>query len=131
MVSHLARDATDAEILLFIDQWICLMEAEDYEAAYAYTAHSPSMGWTPALIRQVVKSYDECLTTQRITLEGRATDVHQHKEVHRYPASRFGSIGYVWYDLNVDHVVSDLTATFDLQADGHGLMLVLNDIHVM
>lgn len=128
---HLLHNATDAEIVHFIDHWVRLMEAEDYDAAHAYTAQSQHMGWTPELMCQVVKSYDECLSTQRVTLEGRETEIYQRKEVYRYPENRHGCIGYVSYDLNIDHVVSDLTATFDIRSDDNGLTLVLDDIHVM
>lgn len=128
---HLPHDATDAELIYFIDQWVRLMEAEDYVAAHAYTTQSQHMGWTPATMRQVVKSYDECRSTQRVTLDGRETDIRQRKEVYRYAENRYGCIGYVSYDLNVDHVVTDLTATFDIHTDEHGLTIMLDDIHVM
>lgn len=130
-MAHLHHDATDTEIIHFIDQWVRLMEAEDYIAAHAYTAQSPHMGWTPVTMRQIVKSYDECHLTQRVTLEGCETDIQQRKEIYRYAESRLGCIGYVSYDLNIDHVVTDLTATFDIRTDEHGLTIVLDDIHVM
>jgi len=40
-------------------------------------------------------------------------------------------IGDIWYDLNIDGYASDLTATFFIQKRTDGLVLVLNDIHVM
>lgn len=55
----------------------------------------------------------------------------QKKDVNRYPSPRHGGIGYIWYDLNIDGVVSDLTATFDIQVDSGGLVVVLNEISVI
>jgi len=40
-------------------------------------------------------------------------------------------LGQVWYDLNINGKVSDLTATFDLERTNQGLIIKLNDIHVM
>lgn len=130
-MSHLPLSATDEELVQFVDGWARLMEAEDYDAAFAYTSHSPYMHWSPELLREVVKAYDESLPTQRVTVDGVATDIRQTKDVNRYPTPRPGGIGYIWYDLNIDGVVSDLTATFDIQVDSGGLVVVLNEISVM
>lgn len=123
--------ATDDELVQFVDGWARLMEAEDYDAAFAYTAHSPYMHWSAKLLREVVKAYDQARPMQRVTFDGLATDIIQRKDVNRYPDPRPGGIGYIWYDLNIDGVVSDLTATFDIQVDSGGLVVVLDDIHVM
>ncbi len=128
---HLSIDATDEELLQLADSWAALLEGEDYLAAFNYTAHDPHMRWSPDLIRQVIQSYDECKPGQRVTLHGRATDIQQRKEVSRWPEPRHGSIGEIWYDLNIDGCVSDLTATFDILTDANGLTIQLNDIHVM
>lgn len=130
-MSHLHLDATDDELVQFVDGWARLMEAEDYDAAFAYTSHSRYMHWSPKLLREVVKAYDQALPTQRVTVDGVATDISQRKDVNRYPGPRPSGIGYIWYDLNIDGVVSDLTATFDIQVDGEGLVVVLDEIHVM
>ena len=73
VMNHLPHTATDEVLIQFVDGWARLMEAEDYDAAFAYTAHSPYMHWSPKTLREAVKSYDNCLPTQRVTLEGRAT----------------------------------------------------------
>lgn len=130
-MAHLPHSATDEELLRFADQWARLMEAENYVAAFEYTVHDPYMRWTPELIRQVIKSYDECRPDQRVTVEGKPTDVHQRKEVSRWPQSRNGSIGEIWYDLNIDGYASDLTATFSVQDGPDGLTVQLGEIHVM
>lgn len=130
-MSHLPLNASDEELVRFVDGWARLLEAEDYDGAFAYTSHSPCMHWSPELLREVVKGYDESLPTQRVTVDGVATDISQRKDVNRYPSPRPGGIGYIWYDLNIDGVVSDLTATFDIQVGSGGLVVVLNEISVM
>ena len=107
------------------------MEREDYEAAYAYTDHIREMGWTPDLMRETVKSYGDAREDQRITLAGVPSDINQRKEVERWEPNRYGEVGEIWYDLNIDGVVSDLTATFRLVQVPQGLLVRLNDIHVM
>lgn len=45
--------------------------------------------------------------------------------------NRYGEVGEIWYDLNIDGVASDLTATFRVVHVPEGLIVRLNDIHVM
>ncbi|MET3183635.1 UNVERIFIED_ORG: hypothetical protein ABIC43_006819 [Variovorax guangxiensis] len=130
-MAHLPASATDDDLIAFADGWARLMEAEDYVAAYEFTAHEPSMQWTPALIGQVVKSYGECTAGQKVTLNGKPTDISQRKEVTRWQENGRGCIGEIWYDLNIDGYASDLTATFDIEEGPDGLTVRLNDIHVM
>jgi hypothetical protein len=89
------------------------------------------MHWTPNLIREVIKGYDEGDAAQKVTLAGMPTDVYQRKEVIRWPESRPGGIGEIWYDLNINGYVSDLTATFAIQESANGLTIVLEEISVM
>jgi hypothetical protein len=127
----LPRDISDGELIAFVDSWATLMEAENYEAAYNHTGHIPQMHWTPQLICEVVKSYGDAKTSQKVTLTGEPTDITQRKNVLRWEQNASGMIGQVWYDLNIDGFVSDLTATFSLQAAPQGIIVMLNDIHVM
>jgi len=107
------------------------MELEDYSAAFAYTSHIPEMKWTADLVREVIKSYDEADPKQRVTLAGQPSDVHQRKDVTRWPINQYGEIGQIWYDLNINGLASDLTATFRVVRSAEGLIIKLNDIHVM
>ena len=131
VVKHFPRLVSDEQILAFIDSWVSLLEQENYQAAYARTAHRADMDWSPELIRQTIKSYGQRLSSQKVTLDGRTADVPQRKSVRhlRKPASKI--VGNIWYDLNIDGVVSDLTATFYLQEVDDGLVVVLDNIHVM
>ncbi len=107
------------------------MEAEDYTAAFDLTEQNPEMKWTPSLIRDVVKAYGEANPKQKVTLHGKPTDISQRKQVDRWPRNTQGAVGEIWYDLNIDRLVSDLTATFTIYERDDGLVIELNDIHVM
>ena len=123
--------ATDTDLIAFVDRWADLMEREDYAAAHAFTEHDPYQGWTPDLMRQVVKSYGDARADQRVTVAGVPSDITQRKKVSHWPVNKHGVVGEVWYDLNIDGVASDLTATFDLVRVPGGLVVRLCDIHVM
>lgn len=128
----LSDTSTDADWIAFVDRWAALMEREDYEAAYAFTEHDRHQGWTPDLLRQVIKNYGDARADQRVTVVGVPSDVHQRKSVDRWDTNRTGEvIGEIWYDLNIDGVASDLTATFRVVRVPGGLAVRLNDIHVM
>ena len=130
-MTPLPSTATDQELIAVIDRWTSLLEREAYSEAYQLTDHDPGMGWTPELIRWVIKGYGEASPTQRVTLAGKPTDITQRKEVTRWPQNRLKGVGEVWYDLNIDGFASDLTATFWIVSTPAGLTLRLNDIHVM
>lgn len=128
---HLPTSATDEELISFIDRWAALMELEDYEQAYAFTGHFPEMEWSPALMRYAIKEYGECHPEQKVTLHGQPTDITQRKDVSRWPRTERGELGEIWYDLNIDGYVSDLTAIFRIVENDSGLEIKLFTIHVM
>jgi hypothetical protein len=130
-VKPLSASASDDELLTFIDAWAALMEREDYASAFAYTDHVAEMGWTPDLIRDVVKAYGDGRADQKVTVAGEPSDVSQRKAVQRWKNNAYGEVGEIWYDLNIDGVASDLTATFRIVQGRDGLTIRLNDIHVM
>ena len=130
-MNPLPHSIQETELIDFADRWAKLMEVEDYDAAFALTDHVPEMGWTPALIREVIKAYGDAKPGQRVTLLGEPTDITQRKKVNRHPPTRCQFIGEIWYDLNLDGFVSDLTATFYLKTTPAGIIVYLNDIHVM
>ena len=71
------------------------------------------------------------LPTQTVTLGGRSTDISQRKDVDRHSKPQSWSVGYIAYDLNIDGVISDLTATFVIFEKGDSLAIVLEEIHVL
>jgi hypothetical protein len=122
---------SDADIIAYVDGWASLLEAGDYQGAYDATAHSAEMSWTPELIQVVIEQYGDAEPSQHVTVVGTPPDVRQRKEVDRWPVNCNGSVGQVWYDLNINGAVSDLTATFTLLQEESGMRIYLNDIHVM
>ena len=127
----LPANVSDAELIALIDRWAALLEREDYAGAFGFTDHIPEMGWTPELIREVIKSYGDADPGQRVTVGGVPTDISQRKAVDRWPTNAWGCFGEIWYDLNIDGKASDLTATFALKWADCGVTVHLNDIHVM
>jgi hypothetical protein len=111
-VVPLPATVTVADLIAFADGWAALIEREDYAAEYAYTDHIPEMRCTPEFMRQVVKSYGDAREDQRVTFAGVPRDVSQHKQGDRWDANRYGEVGEIGYDLNIDGVASDLSATF-------------------
>ena len=49
----------------------------------------------------------------------------------RFKPNAYRAVAEIWYDLNIDGVASDLTATFRVVRGRDGLTIYLNDIHVM
>jgi hypothetical protein len=130
----LPRDVRDEELISFVNQWVTFLESEDYERAFLWTDHEPGSPFTTELIRRVIKSYDEADAEQRVTLDGWSYEkgIDQRKKVERWdtPASN-GCVGYVWYDLNIDERLSDVTALFNFYLTEDGVIVRLEDIHVM
>ena len=112
-----------------VHQWVRLLEAQEYEQAFALTEHE-DRSWTPALLRQFIEGYGDAEPNQKVTLSGVPTDITQRIKVSRWPEQN-GAVGEVWYDLNINGVVSDVTATFYICVVPDGLVLSLNDVHVM
>jgi len=125
----LPQSATDEQLVEIVHQWVRLLEAQDYEQAFALTEHEDT-GWAPDFLRQFIEGYGDAEPNQKVTLHGAATDITQRIEVSRWP-ERYGSIGEVWYDLNINGFVSDVTATFYIRVVPGGVVLSLNDVHVM
>lgn len=132
--------ATDAEIIACVDAWVRLLEAENYREACASVDAPPGGVWTPELIRSLIKGgWDDARKDNRVTLagaprrvriEGRVAVLTQRKDVDRFEANDGGEVAEIWYDLNVDGTLSDLTATFRLVRVSQGLLLRLYDICV-
>ena len=127
----LPHSSTDGQLLEIVHKWVQLLEAEKYEEACLLIGCTDNSGWSAELIKQCIKSYGEAIPTQKVTFEGKSTDISQVVDVSRWNTNPYGSIGEVWYDLNIDGFVSDLTATFRILYLFDGLVLQLKDIHVM
>lgn len=130
-MDSLSLDASGDDLIAFVDRWAALMESEDYAVAYAFTEHDAHMKWTPELLGDVVKAYGDADPNQKVTVDGKPTDITQRKNVTRWERNAHNAVGEIWYDLNIDGFVSDLTATFTIIERADGLAIELNDIHMM
>lgn len=137
----LPETATDADIIAAVEDWLRLLEREDYAAACAEIDSSPGGGWAPELLRNCVNNHGYGdRSDYRVTLTGVSRDRviggrilvdTQRKDVERWPEPNDGGeLHEVWYDLCLDGVMSDLTATFRLVRVPQGLALRLYDICV-
>ena len=70
-----------AGLLAAVDRCASILEAEDYQGAYDFTLQDPAGSWTLELLRTVIESYGDAEPTQRVTVNGRSTDITQRKEV--------------------------------------------------
>ncbi|MFD2717520.1 hypothetical protein ACFST9_02265 [Hymenobacter monticola] len=146
MPATLASAATSEEVIGLVDQWTVLLEQEKYEEAYAFLEAEPF--WSAVLIKEIIQAYgDELKNKVTLLNNGTAVDsagnirpAKQRKEVEWYSEKRSleEGIGWfdenrgdVWYDLNINGFVSDLTATFNLEKRNDRLHVILQDIHVM
>lgn len=130
-MTPLPRDISDTALIAFADQWAALLEAEDYERAFQFTDHIPEMNWSPHLMRVAIKGYGDALPQQKVTVAGQPTEITQRRVVSRWRRNALNEVGEIWYDLNIDGFVSDLTATLRVVETPEGLVIKLNDIHVM
>lgn len=130
MNQPLPFNTTDEEFVALIDRWASLLEAGDYEGAFGLTDHMEEAGWDPEGIEEVIKAYGEGDPGQRVTL-GNDGEGWQRKEVERHPTPNpHGFFGEIWYDLNINRRLSDLTATFALRQVEGGMVVCLDDIGV-
>lgn len=129
----LAEKASDAEIIMIIDQWVVLLSQRRFaEALFAIPAES---FWSSELLAEVIDSYGDgkknevTLTNDGTSIDGagNVSPFKQRKEVDWFDNGQ----GAIWYDLNINNKVSDLTATFDLEKNNGQLLIKLHDIHVM
>lgn len=123
--------ASPQDLVAAADRWAGLLEAEDYAGALAFVLTDQRGTWTADRIRTTITSYNEARPDQKVTVDGEPTDITQRKEVTFWEQDDSGAAGELWYDLNIDGLASDLTATFDIVSTEAGIMLRLNDIHVM
>jgi hypothetical protein len=66
-----------------------------------------------------------------VPLPANGTDADLIAFADGWAANAYGEVGEIWYDLNIDGVASDLTSTFRVVRVQGGLVVRLNDIHVM
>ena len=128
-----------------IRSWLDLLAQEKYSEAYEFTLHDPYYQWTPKLLEQVINGYglpyeNDDSSKHKVTKWSTANSDHSinyNKEITIFDAPRvtstssFMQVGEVYYDLPLDGIWSDLTATFKILQSEDFTTLELNEIHVM
>jgi hypothetical protein len=136
----LQGSASDEEILGVVRQWVKLLAAGDFDAAYALIDHDAYHGWTPDLMRRVVEGcgHPESTPTRHCVspiAEASGGPTPRHEVARWDPPRDLGSgsecLGCFWFDLRLDGSWSDMTATFEIMRRGEKLSLVLGEIHMM
>jgi hypothetical protein len=122
--------ATDDEILEVARDVADLLATDRYDDALKLV--DARGHWTPALLRSVIRNYGSV----EPRADGSAFRVTSLRDARGGPSPRHevdrqrGSV-YVWFDLPLNGEWSDLTATFEATERDGGLILVLDDVHVM
>ena len=139
-VHSLPRDASDANILALVDDWVELLAEERYGEALELVAARSY--WTVDLLRAVIQGYgipephpsgrSFRVTSPRTATTGANSPSAPARTVNRWEEPNdVNCIGAVQYDLPIDGHWSDLTALFEIVQDGDWLALELDDVHVL
>jgi hypothetical protein len=136
---HILPDRTDQAVRSALERWVGLLVGQRFEEALAMLG--PSGTWTPQLLAKVVRHYGSVepeedrrtfsVTAPAVTTEGGDA---RFEVTWLDKAASVGScarLGRAFYDLPLDGVWSDVTATFDILETADGLVLALDDVHVM
>ena len=129
----LPANASDAQLISFVDSWVGLLSERRFADALAAIEAEPY--WNAKLLAEIIDSYGEAENNQvTLTNNGTAVDgagkvsaFEQRKEVDWFDETR----AEIWYDLNLNTIISDLTATFTVTKTAAQLIIKLEDIHVM
>ncbi|MGE0494211.1 MAG: hypothetical protein AB7S38_33680 [Vulcanimicrobiota bacterium] len=136
---RLSKNATDAQIVEAVEQWVRLLAAGDYRGAFELTDHGPDDHLTPEVIRTLIRNYGSIEpmkdgSVYRVTepREAVVVDVTPRPQIERFSDGPPDYLGYVHYDLPLNGRWSDLTAVFTLTlAECGALTLALDEIHVL
>ncbi|TGQ64232.1 hypothetical protein EN829_020110 [Mesorhizobium sp. M00.F.Ca.ET.186.01.1.1] len=137
---HLARDASDEDILAVVRRWSDTLAVEDYEGALAMV-RAPD--WTVDLLQKTIAGYGHPEPTDRVHKVTPLASARYYPgdepvnnpwprhEVDRDTLPNGEPFISVWFDMPFDGYWSDVTATFDVDRDGDMLVLTLEMIHIM
>lgn len=138
-VPTVIAERTNDAVRSIIENWVRLLAELRFHDAMAMLA--PSKDWTAELLAAVIRNYGfiEPLASGRtfaVTPIESAVGAGPRFEVtwfdtavERRPDD--ARVGFAQYDLPLSDEWSDVTATFDILDSGDGLVLFLDDVHVM
>jgi hypothetical protein len=139
---HVLSARTDAAVRSAIERWVGLLVEQRFEEALAMLARSEQ--WTPELLVNVIGNYGSVEPRD----DGRTFSVTARAVTTAGGDARFevtwldppltnrldyapDLLGHARYDLPLNGVWSDVTATFDILDLPDGVALALADVHVM
>jgi hypothetical protein len=139
---------TDDAVLSVIETWVGLLVERQYEEALALLATprpllepaEASKPWSAELLATVILNYGfveprEVGEVFSVTPTSTATGSGPRFEVKWFEkpvgCGWGASVGHAHYDLPLSGEWSDVTATFDILDTPEGLVLALEDVHVM
>ena|SRR5215831_1817862 len=126
----LPLSATDKDILDVAREWTDLLATDAYDRALELV--DPGPNWTPSLLRSVISNYGSVQPrTDHMAFRVTARDAARGEPAPRHHVDRRNNRIAVWFDLPLNDAWSDLTATFDVVENSGGLVLRLDDVHVM
>ncbi len=136
---RLRRDAADEQILDAIRAWVELLAQERYEEAFKMLRYHPAESWSPELIRTVITNYGFIepredgatfkVTSPKDNPEGKDFGgVQWYGDDPNRPAEYLGMAAFA---LPLNGEWSDVTVMFDIVEEDGGLVLELDDIHVL
>ena len=137
----LSHEASDEDILDAVRAWVRLLAAERYEEAYQYTYQDPYFEWSPDLIKDVIYRYglpyidgEEVfkVTPLELAVENNGAP---HAEIffhmpRKHRITETLVVAEIWFDLPLNGVWSDLTATFNVLFMPDCVSLELQEIHM-
>jgi len=141
-------ERTADDVRAVIEAWVGLLVEKKYERAIAMLATlrplldppATETGWTPELLARVIQNYgllEPREDDKTFSVTPIATTMGNGP---RFEVTWFdkpvgvgwgASVGHAHHDLPLNGEWSDVTATFDILDTAEGLVLALDDIHVM
>lgn len=136
---RLPRNATDEQILDAVRAWVELLAQERYKEAFEMLRYHPADPWLPELIRAVVTNYGfieprEDGAKFKVTSLKDNPAGNDFRDVQWYgddPNRPAEYLGMATFTLPLNGEWSDVTAMFGIVEEDGGLVLELDDIHVL
>ena len=121
-------------MLALVERWVELLAADRFDDALALLAPRPD--WTVKLLKTVIGNYGfieprgdgKTFTVSPIAA---AKGDRPRAELVWLDRERNDLLGYVCFALPLNGEWSDVTALFDLLASPSGVVLALDDVHVL
>jgi hypothetical protein len=131
-VKILEQGASESELLAAAHEWVKLLAAGLYQAAYDYL-YDPGRDWSPEQIEAVVSNgghHQPDGTTHRISSPELAISDRPplHGMVYYEGADHLPTMGFIWFDLPLDGQWSDAVVILLVVRHDSTLVLMLNHI---